>query len=176
MTETTPSYQADGQPPPPNAERLTPYRERVLRQWPRDRIKPLTVARGLDSVLAELDALRAQRDDARAAIMALARCSPFFVTIDPKGDVEICQFCAETGGHAPDCPWLLVEAIAAGNPAFPTPAMLRALYEADAALTAVFNDRAIRQVDPDLRLQVDRAISRCRAAGTNLPWPGEDRT
>lgn len=40
------------------SERLTPYRERVLRQWPRERIKPATVARCLDSLLGELDALR----------------------------------------------------------------------------------------------------------------------
>ena len=125
-----------------------------------------------NEILAVVRRLTAERDDARAAIMALARRSPFFVTIDPKGDIEICQFCGEDGRHAPDCPWLLVEAVAAGKPAFPTPAQIAALYQADEALTAVFN--AARRIDlGDLIVQVDRAISACRTAGTRLPWPGE---
>lgn len=118
--------------------------------------------------------LTAERDDALAAIMALAQRSPFFVSIGTP-DIEICQFCTENGRHAPDCPWLLVEALAAGKPAFPTPAQIQALYEADTALTAVFNAARRSNLPDDVLIQVDRAISRCRAAGTKLPWPGEVR-
>lgn len=50
----------------------------------------------------------------RAVIDALARRSPFFVTINHgDDDVETCQFCLEDGRHAPDCPWPPVEALAA---------------------------------------------------------------
>lgn len=123
---------------------------------------------------SDLDAVKAERDDALAAIMALSSHSPFFVTIrHGADDIEICQFCAEDGRHAPDCPWLLIEAVAAGKPAFPTPAQIQALYEADSALTAVFNAARRGNLPDDVLIQVDRAISRCRAAGTKLPWPGE---
>ncbi len=104
--------------------------------------------------------------------MVLSKRSPFFVTIGPP-DIEICQFCTEAGRHVPACPWLLVEAIAAGRPAFPTPLMLQALREADEALTAVRNAARRATLPDDVLIQVDRAISRCREAGTKLPWPGE---
>jgi hypothetical protein len=118
------------------------------------------------------ETLIAERNDAMAVLLALAQRSPFFVTINHGADdVDTCQFCLEDRRHAPDCPWLLVEAIAAGKPAFPTPAMLQALYEADEALTAVFNSHATL---PDgMIVQIERAGRRCRAAGTKLPWPGE---
>lgn len=57
MTETGPAYQG-GQPTP--AEPLSPHMERLMRQWPRERIAPKTVARGLDALLAEIDRLRAE--------------------------------------------------------------------------------------------------------------------
>lgn len=40
--------------------------EDQLRAWPRDRIKPQAVARGLDTLLADLDALRAELAAERA--------------------------------------------------------------------------------------------------------------
>lgn len=61
MTERPEPYRGD-QPTPTAAEPMTPHWERQLRQWPRERITPATVARGLDSLLAELDTLRADRD------------------------------------------------------------------------------------------------------------------
>lgn len=67
MSETTPAYAAD-QLAAPRPEPLTPYAERVLRRWPRERIKPVTVARCIDGLLAELDRTRAERDDARARL------------------------------------------------------------------------------------------------------------
>lgn len=227
LTEQPATYTPSGEPAqpspaePPMGLRLGTLQERRLRAWPKDRVRPKSVALGVISLLAEVDALRsernafrdlsgrhldrlrdleeidkehaecpshltvlseqrdrltAERDDARAAIMALVRHSPFYevITDVEAGIVEVgaCQFCQEIGQHTSDCPWMAVEAIAAGKPAIPTPLMIAALYEADAALTAVFNSHEVKS---DLMLQVDRAIRRCRAAGTNLPWPGEAR-
>lgn len=135
-----------------------------------ERLTKAQAVLGIPGLLADIRRQTTAYQDAMVAVTLLARRSPFFVTIDPKGDVEICQFCCETRRHAPDCPWLLVEAIAAGKPAIPTPAMVRALEEADEALTAIFNSHLVHG---DLIVQVDRAISACRAAGTKLPWPGE---
>ena len=51
-----------------NGLRLGMMQERTLRRWPLERIRPKSVALGLRSLLAEVDALRAERDEARAAL------------------------------------------------------------------------------------------------------------
>ncbi len=83
------------------AERLTPYRERVIRSWPRDRIKPLTVARCLDSLLAELDALRDIRcEEKLVSIVSIANDALSATASRPSGE-DCCSIGAELGTHNP---------------------------------------------------------------------------
>lgn len=46
--------------------RLSDAQDETLRRWPLDRIRPKTVALGVRSLLAEVDALRAERDAMQA--------------------------------------------------------------------------------------------------------------
>jgi hypothetical protein len=48
--------------------RLGVEQERRLRAWPKDRIRPKSVALGVISLLAEVDALTDERDTARAEL------------------------------------------------------------------------------------------------------------
>lgn len=52
--------------------RLGVEQERRLRAWPADRIRPKSIALGVRSLLAEVDALRAERDQSRRDLAAAA--------------------------------------------------------------------------------------------------------
>lgn len=56
--------------------------KQALRRWPRDRIKPRTVARCLDLVLADLDAVRAELHAERE------RNAPLRARIEERSRVE----------------------------------------------------------------------------------------
>lgn len=63
--QTAPSAAMDGER---RRLRLGRVQEQRLRQWPKDRIRPKSVALGVMSLLAEVDALRAERDALREAL------------------------------------------------------------------------------------------------------------
>ena len=52
--------------------RLSAAQEQALRRWPTERIRPKSVALGVLSLLAEVDALRAELEHERARTLALS--------------------------------------------------------------------------------------------------------
>lgn len=68
----------------PSGLRLGIAQERALRQWPKERIRPKSVALGVISLLAEVDHLRAELADLRQKYGALWNVAPSECPLPPS--------------------------------------------------------------------------------------------
>lgn len=96
----------DRQQPPDDAARLGERDEQRLRGWPRDRIKPQAVARGLTQLLAALDAERSRMAAACASAAVLREALQVELKIDEQ---EIRACCSEMPERKAD--WYVRESI-----------------------------------------------------------------
>lgn len=123
----------------PSGLRLGLLQEQKLRAWPKDRIRPKSIATGVISLLAEIDALRGeaaqrepishaefsrfvqeateQRARAERAEAALARIDGHPTPVDDHGR---CWYCSGGLGHGPnghkdDCALVAIRQLSAGK-------------------------------------------------------------